>query len=76
MGTATLSSSPVLVYNRYGFAIHDDPFIVYALRRNEAPTYWNPDRVFRVVRPKDGTKAPGSEKASIVGQSACLGTAR
>ena len=75
MGAATLSSSLVLVYNPYAFAIHDDPFIVYAPRRNDAPTYWNPDRGFRVVSPKDGTKAPRSEKASIVGQGAYLGTA-
>ena len=75
MGTATLSSSPVLVYNPYAFAIHDEPFIVYALLRNEAPTYWNPDRGFWVVSPKDGTKSQRSEKASIVGQGTYLGTA-
>ena len=75
MGTATLSSSPVLVYNRYAFAIHDEPFIVYALRRNEAPTFWNPDRGLWVVSPKDGTKSQRSEKASLVSQGTCLGTA-
>ena len=75
MGTATLSSSPVLVYNPYAFAIPDEPFIVYALLRNEAPTYLNPDRGFWVVSPKDGTKSQRSEKASIVGQGTYLGTA-
>lgn len=75
MGTATLLSSPVLVYNRYAFAIHDEPFIVYALRRNEAPTCWNPGRGFWVVSPKDGTKSQRSEKASLVSQGTCLGTA-
>ena len=75
MGVATLSSSPVLVYNPYAFAIHDEPFIVDALRRNEARTCWNPDRGFWVVSPKDGTKSQRSEKASIVGQGTYLGTA-
>jgi len=75
VGTATLSSSPVLVYNPYAFAIHDEPFIVYALRRNEARTCWDPDSGFWVVSPKDGTKSQRSVKASIVSQGTCLGTA-
>ncbi len=75
MGTATSSSSSVLVYNPYAFAIYDDPFTVYALPRNEVPTYWNPDLGFWVMRPTDGTKFQRSEKASIVGQGTYLGTA-
>ena len=75
MGTATLLSALALVYNPYAFAIHDDSFTVYALLRNEASTYWNPDFRFWVVRPTDGTKFQRSEKASIMGQGTYLGTA-
>lgn len=73
--TATLSSSPVLVYNPYAFAVHDDPYTVYARLRDEAPAYWNPDLGLWVVRPTDGTKFQWSEKASIVGHGTHPGTA-
>ena len=35
-----------LVYNPYAFAVHDDPYAVYARLRGEAPAYWNPDLRF------------------------------
>ena len=35
-----------LVYNPYAFAVHDDPYVVYARLRDEAPAYWNPDLRF------------------------------
>ena len=35
-----------LVYNPYAFAVHDDPYAVYARLRDEAPAYWNPDLRF------------------------------
>jgi len=35
-----------LVYNPYAFAVHDDPYAVYARLREEAPAYWNPDLRF------------------------------
>lgn len=30
------------VYNPFGFAHHDDPYVTYKRLRDEAPAYWNP----------------------------------
>ncbi len=35
-----------LVYNPFGFAHHDDPYVTYKRLRDEAPAYWNPDLEF------------------------------
>ena len=35
-----------LVYNPFGFAHHDDPYVTYKRMRDEAPAYWNPDLEF------------------------------
>jgi cytochrome P450 len=35
-----------LVYNPFGFDLHDDPYRVYRRLRDEAPAYWNPDLEF------------------------------
>ena len=35
-----------LVYNPFGFAHHDDPYVTYKRMRDEAPAYWNPELEF------------------------------
>ncbi|MDE0067349.1 MAG: cytochrome P450 [Acidimicrobiaceae bacterium] len=35
-----------LVYNPFGFAHHDDPYVAYKRLRDEAPAYWNPELEF------------------------------
>ena len=35
-----------LVYNPFGFAHHDDPYVTYKRLRDEAPAYWNPELEF------------------------------
>jgi hypothetical protein len=34
-----------LVYNPYAFAVHDDPYAVYARLSRGGPPYWKPDCV-------------------------------
>src|SRR4029453_1973738 len=35
-----------VVYNPFGFALHDDPYSTYRRLRDEAPAYWNPELEF------------------------------
>ncbi len=35
-----------LVYNPFGFAHHDDPYVTYKRLRDEAPAYWNSELEF------------------------------
>jgi cytochrome P450 len=35
-----------LVYNPFGFALHDDPYATYRRLRDEAPVYWNAELEF------------------------------
>ena len=35
-----------LVFNPFGFALHDDPYDTYRRLRDEAPAYWNPELEF------------------------------
>ena len=68
MCTALLPSSPVLVYNPYAFAAHEDPHTVYSRLSDEAATYWNSNLGIWVLGPMDETKCQWSEKALIVGE--------
>lgn len=46
-----------LVYNPYAFAVHDDPFAVYARLRDEAPAYWNDELAFWALSRYDDVQA-------------------
>ena len=35
-----------VVYNPFGFALHEDPYATYRRLRDEAPAYWNPELAF------------------------------
>jgi cytochrome P450 len=35
-----------VVYNPFGFALHDNPYSTYQRLRDEAPAYWNPELEF------------------------------
>lgn len=39
-------AAPMLVYNPYSFAVHDDPYETYRRLRDDAPTYWNDELRF------------------------------
>lgn len=38
--------APAVVYDPYDYAIHEDPYPVYAWLRAQAPVYYNPERNF------------------------------
>ena len=42
----TVEAMTELVYNPFGFAHHDDPYVTYKRLRDEAPAYWNPELEF------------------------------